>query len=188
MSNKSRRLPAEEGLWFFVLADMTVFSLFFNIFIYYKKLEPAVFTAGQATLSVGIGVGNTLILLCSSWFAVLAMRAIETCNAARARLFFLAAILCGLAFAALKIFEYSAKVGAGHTPASDNFYMLYFAFTGIHFLHLIVGVGFLAALISLAKVTDWNDSHRRYFEGGTIYWHMVDALWVILFPLIYLVR
>lgn len=188
MNPKIRRLPAEEGLWFFVLADMTVFALFFNIFAYYRGLEPDVFRAGQATLSVGIGVANTLILLCSSWFAVLAMRAVHARNAGRARSFFFAAIVCGLAFAALKLFEYSAKVSAGHTPASDNFYMLYFAFTGIHFLHLIVGVGFLAAMIGLARTTDWNDAHRRYFECGTTYWHMVDALWVVLFPIIYLVR
>lgn len=183
-----RRLPAEEGIWAFVFADMVVFAIFFNVFAYYHHLEPAVFHAGQNSLAIGLGLINTFILLASSWSMVLALRAVR----ARARRATIARLLvtlgCGGAFAALKIVEYSAKVAAGHYPVSDNFYMLYFMFTGIHLLHLIVGMVAVGCLAGFARTTDWSEAHVRYFEGGAVYWHMVDLLWVVLFPLIYLVR
>ena len=188
MSARARRLPAEEGLWVFVIADMTVLAIFFNVFAYYRRLEPAIFQAGQATLITFFGLVNTVILLTSSWFMVLALRAVRSRERRKVVTRIAMAVACGMAFSVLKIIEYAGKVAAGHTPLTNDFYMLYFMFTGLHFLHLVIGMIALVALIGLARKTEWNDAHVSYFESGAVYWHMVDLLWAVLFPLIYLIR
>ena len=188
MSAGARRLPAEEGLWAFVIADMTVFAIFFNVFAYYRAREPDIFHSGQTTLDTSLGLANTLILLTSSLFIVLALGAVRQHDRAKVVTRLTIALLCGVTFGALKIVEYSEKVSAGYTPVSNDFYMLYFVFTGIHLLHLTIGAVAVLAIIGLARRTDWNEGHVRYFESVAIYWHMVDLLWVILFSLIYLVR
>lgn len=167
---------------------MTLFAIFFNVFSWYRGLEPEVFRDGQLTLDARFGLANTFILLTSSWFVVLALRAVREHRRYTALRHLAGALLCGLGFVALKIVEYGAKIGAGITLNTNDFYMLYFMFTGIHLLHLILGLGVLVFLMSLSRRTEWSDSHIRFFEGGAVFWHMVDLLWIILFPLIYLVR
>ena len=183
-----RRLPAEEGVWAFVIADMVVFGIFFNVFAYYHRIEPDLFRNGQQTLNAAIGLANTFVLLTSSWFVVLALRAVRTQRRQAAMRWLGAGTGCGLIFVSLKLFEYSLKIRAGINVTTNDFYMLYFIFTGIHLLHLMIGLGVLVALLLLARQSNWSPEHIGYFESGAIFWHMVDLLWIILFPLIFLVR
>lgn len=181
------RMPAEEGVWVFIIGDMIVFALFFQTFLYYGRLEPELFQAGQASLNPGLGLLNTFILLTSSWLVVLGVRAARAGIPARARQMFYGALALGGAFVVTKIFEYGDKISHDITPATDIFYMLYYVFTGIHLLHVFMGIAVLSLMIRASKKVA-NDATVRGLEGGGVFWHMVDLLWIILFPLIYLVQ
>ena len=182
-----KKMPAEEGIWVFIIGDMLIFAAFFHTFLYYGRVEPEVFKAGQGSLSVWIGLLNTFVLLISSWFVILGLRAVRAMDNVRARKWLSMAIVMGLVFTAVKVFEYGTKINAGITPATDNFYMLYFIFTGLHLFHVLLGILFLGLMIKMLKCSV-DSKNKTLIEGGAIFWHMVDLLWIILFPLIYVVR
>ncbi len=181
-------LPGELGMWGFILADMSVFALFFLFFLGYQGAEREVFLAGQQTLNVHIGAFNTIVLLFSSWFVALAVGLLRTQPAQRQRAanFIALAGLCGVLFGALKTFEYWQKIDAGLTLTTDHFYMYYYAFTGMHFVHVIVGVALLG--VAWFHLRGTKPTSMLLVENTAIYWHMVDLLWIVLFPLIYLAR
>ncbi len=183
----TQHTPAETGLWLFILADMCIFALYFGVFAWDKHLHPEQFAAGQATLSTALGGANTIILLVSSYCmakAVHAARRAATANYAR---YIALTIGCGCAFLIIKAFEYTGKISAGHHIDSNLFYRDYFAFTGLHMLHVIIGLCLLAYAWRLGQSTSDAHGHARFIEGTGLYWHMVDLLWVVLFALIYLV-
>src|SRR5690606_38996835 len=117
-------LPGETGMWGFIIADMSVFGLFFLFFLGYRHVEPEVFLAGQQTLNVHIGAFNTIVLLFSSWFVALAVQLLRTQPAERRRAANLIALagLCGVLFGLLKTFEYWQKIDAGLTLTTDHFF------------------------------------------------------------------
>lgn len=191
LNKKTPSLPAEEGVWLFILGDMFVFSLFFLVFIYYRAQDLAVFSQSQQLLNLNFGALNTLLLLSSSWFVAMALRALRNNECAKVSRLLIASGSCGLGFVVIKFFEYGEKIQAGYTLTSNNFFMYYYIFTGIHFLHLVVGLGvllYLWARIRRMPNKGYTAKDVQAFEGGAAYWHMVDLLWIVLFPLIYLVK
>jgi nitric oxide reductase NorE protein len=185
---ENHAVPGEVGIWVFVLGDMFVFGLFFTVFVYYRGLDVELYRASQATLNQNYGALNTLLLLFSSWFVVLAVIDVRE-HAARyaARLLGLA-MLCGLGFSLVKVVEYREKLGAGFGIMTNDFYMYYYIFTGLHFVHVIIGLGVLIYLLSMVRAGVKSAGELRIFESGAIYWHMVDLLWIVLFPLLYLLQ
>lgn len=182
---RERRLPGVEGIWAFVFADMTMFAVMFACFMVDRREDVALFEASRQALSLDFGGINTLILLTSSMLVVLAIDALKHDRPRWAPTFFALALACGLAFMVSKAFEYSAKFEAGISMLSNGFFMYYFILTGIHLGHVLVGNVVLAVL--------WFKSRSQTtglatYESGATYWHMVDLLWVCLFPLLYLVR
>jgi len=188
-----RHLPAEEGLWIFLGGDLLVFSLFFLLLMDYHSRDLAVFIESQSTLNKHYGAFNTLALLTSSWFVALALRCARNDWLQQAAQLLLAAIACGIAFALVKIIEYSEKLTAGFTVTTNEFYTYYYMFTGVHFFHLLVGMAILSILWRKTRAIE-NESRQftakeiGFFEGSALYWHMVDLLWIVLFTLIYLVK
>lgn len=181
-------IPGEVGIWVFVLGDMFVFGLFFTVFVYYRGLDLEVFRASQATLNQNYGAANTLLLLFSSWFVVLAVIDVrERAGSYAARLLGLA-MLCGVGFSIVKFVEYGEKLRAGLGIMTNDFYMYYYIFTGLHFVHVIIGIGVLIYLLSMVRAGINSAGEMRIFESGAIYWHMVDLLWIVLFPLLYLLQ
>ncbi|MCY4426733.1 MAG: cytochrome c oxidase subunit 3 [Halieaceae bacterium] len=185
---KSRHLPGEVGLWIFVLGDMLIFSLFFCVFLFYRAHDVATFSASQATLNMNLGALNTLLLLTSSWFVVLGVEATRRKMKSIAEKMFPLAFLCGVGFGVVKFFEYGEKISKGVTLTTNDFYMYYYIFTGIHFLHVLIGMGVLLFLWSKARRGAFEAGDVQTFESGGAYWHMVDLLWIVLFPLLYLVK
>jgi nitric oxide reductase NorE protein len=178
-------IPAEPGLWVLVFGDLFVFALFFGTFAYYRLQEPATFHASQAALNLGFGLLNAVLLLTSSWFVAEAVRGARTGGEAMARRWSLAGMVLGGGFVAVKILEYGEKLRAGLTPATNDFFMLYFVFTGIHLLHVVIGLAALAFLRS--RLTKPSSAARNsMIEGCAIFWHTVDVLWVMLFAILYL--
>ncbi|WP_028933749.1 cytochrome c oxidase subunit 3 [Pseudonocardia spinosispora] len=184
---QSRHTPGEEGVWVFILGDMVVFAVFFATYLFYRGQQPDLFITGQQTLSQTYGVINTLLLLTSSLFVVMGVRGLRS-RARVAPWLFAASMVCGFGFAVVKFLEYSAKLAAGVTPATNDFYMYYFVLTGLHFFHLLLGMVVLAFLVRLARKPVLTDRQFGFVEGGACFWHMVDLLWIVLFPLLYLIK
>jgi nitric oxide reductase NorE protein len=183
-----RHLPGEAGTWVFILGDMTVFAVFFCTYLSYRGLQPDVFDASQLTLKQSYGVINTMLLLTSSMFVVVAIRAIRKQIRGVAPWMFSLALLCGLGFSLMKFLEYAEKLGHGITPTTNSFYMYYYILTGLHFFHLILGMAVLVFLIVKSRAPRLTAKQFAFVEGGACFWHMVDLLWIGLFPLLYLVK
>jgi nitric oxide reductase NorE protein len=183
-----RHLPGEAGTWVFILGDMSVFALLFGILIYYRGKQPHLFHSSQLTLTRGFGVANTLLLLTSSLCVVTAVRAVRAGVRKLPELLLGGALACGLGFTLNKFLEWGGLLSAGHKPATNNFYMYFFVLTGIHFFHLLIGMGVLVALIVLARRPRLSEKQFAFLEGGACFWHMVDLLWIVLFALLYLVH
>jgi len=188
--DQTRRIPGEPGLWIFIFGDLVVFAVLFGVFLHARGAGPELFRRSQDTLNRDYGAVNTLVLLLSSMLVVLASRALNSEAYQRlAPRLVLGAIGCGLVFVGVKVVEYHEMINEGLTPAVNSFYMYYFVLTGLHLFHLLLGMGVLTVMFSTARDTPATTAGRRsLFEGGACFWHMVDLLWIVIFPVVFLVR
>ncbi|MUL65889.1 cytochrome C oxidase subunit III [Mycobacterium sp. CBMA 234] len=186
---KGRRTPAEGGVWIFIFGDMCVFAVFFVLFQLVRISNPAQAALDQAALNKNFGAINTVLLLVSSLLVVLATRAVRSETQSRhAPTFISGAFICGAGFLAIKVVEYAEKVHRGITPYTSDFFMYYYVLTGLHAFHLLIGLVVLIGLHRLARKPAMSTNELSFFESGACFWHMVDLLWIVLFPLIFLVR
>jgi len=169
-------------------ADMMVFGLFFASFVIERGKNVNLFNLSRQALNFNYGGINTLILLTSSWFVVLAVQAAKANELRQVPHFIALAILCGTAFGVLKIVEYTEKLSAGISMLTNDFYMFYFILTGIHLLHVVGGLVVLVFLWRKARLGAYNGTNCAGLESGASFWHMVDLLWIFLFPLLYLMQ
>ncbi|MEU2031099.1 cytochrome c oxidase subunit 3 [Nocardia amamiensis] len=176
-------VPGEPELWMLILGDLTVFAVFFGIWAWQRAAQPALFAAGRDTLDTTLGLTNTLILITSSMAVACGLDHLRTGEPQRAARAYLAAAALGAGFVAVKTVEYHQHLAAGQTPATGDFFMYYFVFTGIHLLHVLAG---LAGLVLLSRRCRSREPSRVLFEGVGVYWHMVDVIWIVLFYLVYL--
>jgi nitric oxide reductase NorE protein len=183
-----RHIPGEIGIWVFVLGDMLIFGLFFIVFLYERARHVALFEQAHGHMLLAFGAVNTLVLLTGSLFVVLGVGAIRRGDARYGQRMILLTLLCGAAFVVSKYLEYSGKLAAGETSSANVFYMYYFVFTGIHLVHLLLGVGFLAIMYRVAKKPVLGVRDVAHIEVGACFWHLIDLLWIVLFALLYLVR
>ena len=184
------RIPGELGIWAFLCGDLLVFTLYFGTFLYERGQHAVAFASGSQSLHLTIGVINTLVLLTSSLFVALGVQAVRNGLGGQARKFILAAFAGGAVFIINKPIEWVDKVGDGMGPQYDNFYQLYYMMTGLHLLHVIVGMVVLINLWKLAGQVRHTPSPRqiRFLENGATYWHLVDLIWLVLFALFYLLK
>lgn len=183
-----KKVPGEAGVWIFILGDMTVFTVFFVVYLVERSKNRGVFELSQETLNKHFGAVNTMFLLVSSLLVVLAVRALRAAARQIAQRAIIGAFLCGIAFVVVKVFEYHERIAAHQTPSTNGFYLLYFVLTGLHLFHLVIGLAVLIVLWSMARRPALSTNQWAFFEGAACFWHMVDLLWLVLFPLIFLVR
>ena len=182
---KPRRLPGVDGVWVLIGADATIFAVLFMSFMKDRRKAPGLFEASSHTLNYNLGGLDTLILLTSSWLVALGVQAARAGDLNRTSRFLLGGVLTGLAFVMSKSTEYTEKFVAGITPNTDAFYMWYFTLTGIHLVHVLVGTGLLTYLWIKARRKTVNIKGTECIAS---YWHLVDLLWIVLFPLLYLLQ
>ena len=191
---RAGHIPGEAGVWVLILGDIFAFSAFFAVFLLHRAQNVALFSVSQATLDRRFGLLNTALLLTSSLFvarAVIAARAgaaAETLAGRRSARLLMLALACGGGFVVSKAFEWGAKIAAGITLNTNEFYGFYYMFTGIHLLHVLVGMGVLTYLLARSRRAEPGASYAAVMEGGGAFWHMVDLIWVVLFALFYLLR
>jgi nitric oxide reductase NorE protein len=182
------RLPGEPGVWMFIIGDVLIFSLLFSVFVYDRSQEVALFVEQQQLLNQTLGLCNTLLLLTSSWLVALAVHSARTGQLARARGCFGLATLGGIGFVVIKYFEWSDKLAAGLTIETNNFFMYYYVMTGIHLMHMLIGIGVLVFLWQSVRDAEFDSQDVAVLESGACFWHLVDILWIALFALLYLMR
>lgn len=183
---RERHIPGEAGLWVFILGDMSIFALFFATILFTRGQSLEVFRASQQELHPPLALINTVLLLIGSLFVVRGVSMARE-GAKAAPRYFLATVACALGFTIVKAVEYSLLARAGHTPVSNTFFTYYFGFTGIHLAHVLIGAVLMAILAAVTRRRP-TAGRIRLIEACACYWHMVDALWLLLFPLLYLVR
>ncbi len=178
---------ATPSIWAFIAADCASFGIFFAVFMVQRIDQPALFNQSARLLDVRLGLLNTMILITSSWLVALGAAAARRNDLPAFRRLLFGAIGVAAWFAAVKFIEYGDKIRHDITPLTNDFFSYYFVLTGVHLLHYLVGMAVLIYLYRLAAGRRTVD--RRYLnwiESGGIYWHMVDLLWVVLFPMFYL--
>jgi len=174
------------GIHFFILADLLVFAALFTGFMVERAEEVALFNQSAHLLNPWVGILNTLILVTSGVCVVFAVNAARGGRAITARRWILAAFVVGLGFGISKVLEYGDKISQGITMHSNDFFMFYYALTGAHFLHFLGGMVALAVIWHLASARPVDGPFFGTIESVGLYWHMVDLLWLFIFPLLYL--
>ena len=180
------KLPGDIDVWVFVLGDLAFFAAYFIIFMIYRTQNRSVFLDSQRHLNVTTGALNTLVLLASSWFVALAVQATRARDQRRATRLITLGGLCGVLFTLIKALEWTREISNGFTLPRNEFFMFYYMLTGVHLLHVVLGL-FVLALV-LRELRDPRLRRVSMVEAAATYWHMVDLVWVVIFALIYLMR
>ncbi len=185
---RSSGLPGDLAIWFFIYAELLVFGIFFIAYAVARSKNIELFNASQSTLVREFGAINTLVLITSSYFVVRAVAAIRGDDARRCVHWLGAALAGGGVFVIVKLVEFSQKFGAGISLSTNTFYMFYLSLTMFHFMHVLLGMIILAAVLLKARRGGYSAAEHTGVETGASYWHMVDLVWIILFPLVYVIR
>ena len=200
------------GMWVFIAQEVLFFGGLFAAYAVYRSTYPAAFSAGSHHLSWKIGFANTLVLIGSSLTMAMAVHAAAVGKRRRVVAFLLATVLLGGVFLGVKYFEYREKIApclgdgphagclvpgerfdasAVHLEGAEGghvqiFFSLYFGMTGLHALHMIVGIPILATIAFMAGRGHFSPEYHTPVELVGLYWHFVDIIWIFLFPLLYL--
>jgi nitric oxide reductase NorE protein len=182
------RIPGEVGVWCLIFGDLLIFSVIFAVFMHSRAVDPGLFDESQATLHRAFGGLNTVILLTSSLVVVLAVVAIRLGKRQTARKLLYAAVLCAGVFLANKAIEWTMLLIEGHSPPANSYYMYFFVLTGLHAAHVVLGVVLLLVLVAFTRKDALTEYQYSFVESGACFWHLVDLLWLIIFPLLYLMH
>ena len=189
------------GMWIFLITEIMFFGGMFAAYTIYRSAYPTVFAIASSSLNVTIGAINTCVLLLSSFTMVMAVRASQLGQRNLIIIFLIITLFFGGVFLGVKAYEWNEKFEEHHIPGQAGFHLegtplqgqaqlffsLYFAMTGLHALHMIVGVGILSVLIWQTKQGVYSAEYNTPIDIAGLYWHFVDVIWIFLFPLLYLI-
>lgn len=204
---EQQRESASLGMWLFVGQEIMFFGGLFFAYALYRWMNFEIFVDCSRTLSLPIGFGNTLVLLSSSLTMAMAVYSCQKDNMKHLMLFLGLTLFLGLVFMGVKAFEYHGKWEHGlipllswhphepyvsaailqNLPRAQMFYVLYFLLTGLHALHMVIGVGILIWLMIWTARGKFGAQRDVTIENFGLYWHFVDIVWVFLFPMLYLI-
>jgi len=185
---RGARLAGDEGIWFFIAGDLCLFTVIFLLFMTGRMHAPAVFGRSREMLHLDLGVLNTLVLITSSYFMARAVVASRHEFRAQVVRNLSLAVGIGSVFLFVKAFEYGSLFASGISPVTNDFFMYYFVLTGLHLLHYLGGMVALVVTLVRARKHGVGSGYRRWIESVGVYWHMVDLIWIFLFPMLYLLR
>jgi len=186
------------GMWLFIFTEILLFGGLFIVYSVYRYEHPVEFHLAHQELDVTIGFINTIILLVSSMTVAMSITALQLGNKKLTLILLAVTLLLATAFLINKYFEWGAKIHHGIYPGSEFlmslskgdmlFFGLYFFMTGLHALHIIVGMVLLSVVFAKVKNGSVNQGRVSLLENGGLYWHLVDLIWIFLFPLFYLIH
>jgi cytochrome c oxidase subunit 3 len=188
---------AKLGMWFFLFTEILLFGGMFLLYSVYREKFAADFHEAGMEMNVILGAVNTLILLTSSLTMVLAISAIKRNARNRSLLLQAATIVLGVAFLVNKYFEWTGHIHRGLYPNSTEllamghgkilFFGLYYVMTGIHGIHVLIGISIIGFMLALTARGSISGADYIKLENAGLFWHLVDVIWIYLFPLFYLI-
>jgi cytochrome c oxidase subunit 3 len=193
-----QREASSLGMWVFLVNEVMFFGGLFTAYVVYRTAYPEAFHVASHHLDVRLGAFNTVVLLTSSLTMALSVHAAQVSKRLMLIVNLILTMALGLVFLGVKAYEYAHKwhehlvpgphfAFTGPDPGhAQLFFSLYFAMTGLHALHMVVGVGLLAVLLVRAAQGMFNQHYYTPVEVCGLYWHFVDLVWIFLFPLLYL--
>jgi cytochrome c oxidase subunit 3 len=205
---QQQRDAASLGMWWFLATEVMFFGGVFCTYLIYRRMYFAEFAAASQTLSWKLGATNTVVLICSSLTVVMAVWAAQTGRRMMLVGNLVLTLILGLVFLGIKSIEYKEKFEKHHVPGASFkfhekipghpdqyanpqhaqiFFALYFVMTGLHALHMIIGVGIFVYLLVMSWKGRFTPEYNTPIEIGGLYWHFVDIIWIYLFPLLYLI-
>ena len=204
-----QRDASSLGMWIFLATEVMFFGGLFCAYLIYRRLYFGDFAAASKSINAALGATNTAVLICSSLTVVLAIWAAQTTRRGLMILMLILTMLFGVAFLGIKGIEYKDKFEEHHVPGASFsfanvpipghadqhanpqhaqiFFALYFIMTGLHALHMVVGLGIFTWLLWMAWKGRFTPRYHTPLEIGGLYWHFVDIVWIYLFPLLYLI-
>ena len=194
------------GMWLFLSTEIMLFGGMFTAYLLFRTLYPGMFAASAEWQNVLLGAVNTVVLIGSSVTMVMAVRGAQVGSQRQLQFFLLATILLGLGFLGIKAFEYyqhwieglvpglnwanaeliNAELAGEYQGSARLYFFLYFVMTGIHAIHMVIGIGIVTALLIRSRGGRYLRKAFDPIELMGLYWHFVDVVWVFLFPLLYL--
>jgi nitric oxide reductase NorE protein len=186
--SERRYPPGDLAIWIFILAELAAFAAFFGAYAFTRLNHLELFNQYQLTLDRRAALINTLALITSSYFVVRSLAAIRGDDHRACARWLAGAIGLGGLFLVIKGFEYHHHLSQGIRLSSNTFYMFYLSLTFFHFMHVMMGMVILAAVALKARRRGYSAEQHIGVETGASYWHMVDLVWLILFPLVYVMR
>ncbi len=196
---------AKLGMWAFLAQELLFFGGLFVAYGVFRSWYPEAFSAGSHQLDRFMGGLNTVVLLFSSLTAALAVRSAQVNDKKRTGLLLLVTIGCAFIFLIVKYFEYAHKFESGLLPGrhffpvwehvhathfpdhTSSFFSVYFMMTGLHGLHVVVGIGVLIWIFVRNQKGEFSNEYFTPVDVAALYWHLVDLIWIYLFPLLYLI-
>ncbi len=188
------------GMWVFLLTEVLFFGGLFFAYLLYRVWYFDAFAEASRTLDISLGAFNTAVLIGSSLTMALAVRSAQTNQRSATVRWLISTIVLGCVFLGVKVVEYADKFEHHHVPGphfisespwaaqEQLFFSLYFTMTGLHALHMIVGVGIMSVITWMAAKGKFDEHYYTPVEMAGLYWHFVDLVWIYLFPLLYLVE
>ena len=188
------------GMWLFLLTEVLFFGGLFFAYLLYRMWYFEAFAEASRTIQILPGLINTAVLIASSLTMALGVRAAQTSQRSATVRWLIATIFLGLVFLGIKVYEYADKFEHHHVPGANFisespwaaqeqiFFSLYFTMTGLHALHMIVGVVMMSVITWMAHKGKFDSTYYTPVEMAGLYWHFVDLVWIYLFPLLYLVE
>jgi len=178
--------PGGILMWIIVFLELFTFGLALIAMVYYGKQEPELFHQSKLLLNTTFGTVNTIVLITSGFFMALSVQYIKNKNVSKSSFFLILTILGGLLFLVLKSIEYSSKIDAGLGMSYNTFFTFYWMLTLFHVVHVLVGLVILISVYIGLKKKKLN-TNIDDFEASAAFWHMCDLIWLLLFPVIYLI-
>lgn len=198
LANQER--AAHLGMWVFIASETLLFAGLFALYTGYRMIYGHAFAEATRYNFAGMATLMTVILLVSSFFVAWGVAAIRVGARRTAALCLWAAVALGACFIGLKLYEYASHMSEGIYPGAryhfaelpgggaNTFFTLYYFLTGLHALHVIAGMTILSVLAVMIRRGHYGPERHAAVENGGIYWHLVDAIWIFLWPLLYLLK
>lgn len=187
--------PGDFAIWIVIYIELVTFGSLFVGYAFLRRENIELFNASQSILDQTSGLVNTLFLVTSSYFVVKAVDIVKNVNSQKnksshmyASRWLLSAMMFGIFFLVHKLFEFYGLFEQGIDLNTNKFFMFYFMLTMFHFMHVLLGVIILFNIREKTKKGLYFRQNCRGIETGAAYWHLVDLLWIVLFPLVYIIR
>jgi len=189
----------KQGIWLFMATEILMFGAIFVAYAIFHSLYPDMFAEGASFLDWKMGFINTCVLLVSSWTMAMAIQSLQSGNGKNAVPYLAITLLCGAGFMVIKYLEYTHKFHLGIYPGKwftyqgahhSNlalYFSFYFVMSGLHGIHVLLGMGLITWVMIRAMRGEFDEHYYTPVEGVGIFWHIVDLIWIYLFPILYLI-